>query len=174
MALRGRSIVALASVAALGGALAVQACSSSDPVTDTSPDASAEGSSPEAAIVDAAPPEPECDLDADLLAKVKDASIGDGSSTTGICLGCARKQCDKPIADCTHDCLCQSIVSDAIGCYLTTQQIGCAAKLANYLVKPVTRQYALAVLGCVQEECPVECAVDAGMPTDAGADADGS
>lgn len=129
----------------------------------------------EGGAFDAGQPEPACDPNADLLEKVSDASIADGASTTGICLGCARARCSEAIADCTMDCACQSIVSDAIGCYVTTQQITCAAKLANVFVKPITRQYALSLVGCVRSACAVECVIDGGAPEtglDAATDAD--
>ena len=104
-----------------------------------------------------------------------DASIGDGASTTGVCISCAKARCDEAIAKCTADCPCQGIVGRALECYLTTQQLGCASELTNYLVTSATRSNALRVLGCVESECPAECVVDAGAeagPPDGGTDAD--
>lgn len=161
----------LAGALALAG-LAIEACSSDGdaPGAVASPDG--DGGSSERAAFDAGQPEPACDPNADLLAKVDDASIADGSSTTGVCLSCARARCSEAIAECTGECACQRIVSDAIGCYVTTQQITCAAELANVFVKNVTRQHALALVGCVKSACTAECVIDGGAP-DAAEDAGG-
>jgi hypothetical protein len=144
--------------------LAIEACSGDpeEPAPAASPDAG--GGTGERAAFDAGQPEPACDPDADLLAKVTDASIADGSSTTGVCLSCARARCSEAIAECTGECACQRIVSDALGCWVTTQQITCAAELANVFVKNVTRQHALALVGCVKSACTTECAIDGGAP----------
>jgi len=158
----------------LGGAFCVQACGSSDDVTGDLPDA-AEAGVRESGTPDVTEPEPPCDRAADLFAKVHDASIGDGASTTGRCVGCMKAKCDEAIAKCTANCPCQGIVGRALECYLTTQQLGCAGELTNYLVTSETRSDALRILGCVQSECPAECAVDGGADagaTDAGTDAD--
>lgn len=162
--------------AGLAGALAsVQGCSADESVTGDGPDAAESG------VRQVDPPVspetgPPCDPRGDLFRLVRDASIGDGASTTGVCLGCAKAKCAEANANCAANCPCQAIVSRAIECYLTTQQIGCAADLADILVTPTTRKYALQVLGCAQSECPVECAVDAGTPADpdAGAGMDAS
>lgn len=143
------------------------ACGADEVPVAPGPDASADVTTGRSTF-DAAEAEPACDPASDLFRKVHDASIGDGSSTTGLCLGCARGHCEQAIAKCTHDCPCQGIVSDALECYLTTQQIGCAERLANIFVTPVTRSTALSLLGCVQTECPAECAVDGGGSVDAG------
>ena len=170
--MRLRLLVLLTGTGLLGGAFCVQACGSSDDVTSDLPDA-AEGGVRESGTPDVREPEPPCDRTADLFAKVHDASIGDGASTTGVCIGCAKARCDEAIAKCTADCPCQGIVGRALECYLTTQQLGCASALASNLVTSETRSDALRILGCVQSECPAECVVDAGAeagPTDAAAD----
>ena len=172
--MRFRLFVALVAAGTLGGAFCVQACGSSEDVTAELSDAAEDGAR-ESGTPDVSEPEPPCDRTADLFARVHDASIGDGASTTGVCIGCAKAQCDQAIAKCTADCPCQGIVGRALECYLTTQQLGCASELANYLVTSETRSNALRILGCVQSECPTECVVDAGAqagPTDGGTDAD--
>lgn len=170
------------SLAWLSGVLLVAcgafvACSGDDEGAAADVPDAGDAAAREAGNFDAGEPEPACDPTADLLAKVSDASIADGASTTGICLGCARARCSEAIAQCTMECTCQRIVGDAIGCYVTTQQITCAAALANVFVKPITRQYALTLLGCVESECGPECAVDGGAPDsgppDGGVDAAG-
>lgn len=163
-------ILAAASLAGLVASLVIAGCSSVEAVVEAGPDAS------EAATRDGTfvPPDAgaACDPNADLFAKVHDAGIGDGASSTGVCLACAKRQCTTAIRTCTEHCPCQGILGRATECYLTTQKIGCAGELASILVSPETRKDALAVLGCVQEQCPVECVVDAGEGSDAGADAE--
>lgn len=156
--LAGGLLVACGAFTACGGGAA-----DDDDEAEEAPDAG-EARAREGGVFDAGEPEPACDPDADLLAKVSDASIADGASTTGICLGCARARCSSAIAECTMDCACQRIVGDAIGCYVTTKQITCAAALADIFVKRITRQYALTLLGCVESECASECVIDGGVP----------
>lgn len=169
---RARLAVVAGALASLAAAFVACANDDDDARTDAADGGDAEAR--ESGAFDAGQPEPACDPDADLLAKVSDAAIADGASTTGVCLGCARARCPEEVADCTEECACQRIVSDAIGCYVTTQQITCAAELANVFVKPITRQYALSLVGCVKSACAVECAIDAGPDGDAApADAAG-
>lgn len=159
-----------ASIASAVASLAAVGCGSDEVSGQTAPDAS------EAAARDGAFVLPDadraCDPNADLFAKVHDAGIGDGASTTGVCLACAKRECTAAIRACTEHCPCQGIVGRATECYLTTQKIGCAGELTSILVSPETRKDALAVLGCVQEQCPVECVVDAGEGPGASADAE--
>ncbi len=164
--MRLRFLVVLIAIGTTGGAFCVQACSSSDDVTADLADA-AEGGFRESGALDVSEAEPPCDPAADLFAKVHDASIGDGASTTGVCIGCAKARCQESIVACTADCPCQGIVGRALECYLTTQQLGCASELTNYLVTSETRSDALRILGCVQSECPAECVIDAGSAPDA-------
>jgi hypothetical protein len=166
--MRLRLLVVLVTTGLLGGAFCVQACGSSDELRVAAP-AAAEGGVRESGSPDVADPEPPCDRSADLFAKVHDASIGDGASTTGLCASCMKSSCDEAIAKCTADCPCQGIVGRALDCYLTTQQLGCAEELTSYLVTSETRSNALRILGCAQSECPAECAIDAGA--DAGVEA---
>ncbi len=168
--MRLRLLVLLTVAGLLGGAFCIQACSSRDDASTDLPDA-AESGTRDSGTPDVSEPELPCDRTADLFAKVHDASIGDGASTTGVCIGCTKARCGEAIAKCTVDCPCQGIVGRALECYLTTQKLGCAIELANYLVTSETRSHALRILGCVQGECPVECGVDAG-PTDGSTDAD--
>lgn len=159
--MRLRLLVVVVAAGMLGGAFCVQACGSSD---DLSPEATggSEGGVRESGAPDVAEPEPPCDRAGDLFAKVHDASIGDGASTTSLCVSCMKARCEEAIAKCTADCPCQGIVGRALDCYLTTQQLGCAEELTNYLVTSETRSNALRILGCAQSECPAACAIDAG------------
>lgn len=166
--MRGGLVFLCVTAGSAGAFLTLHGCGGDD-LVEGSPDAAEAGMRDGA--FDAPEAEPACDPNADLFAKVRDASIGDGESTTGVCLTCAKRECKDAIRKCTEHCPCQGIVGRASECYLTTQKIGCAGELTSILVSPETRRDALAVLGCVQEQCPVECAVDAGSETDAEADA---
>jgi hypothetical protein len=171
--MRLRLLVVLVATGLLGGAFCVQACGPSDEVAGGAEGDVPEGGVHESGALDGAEPEPPCDPAGDLFARAHDASIGDGASTTGLCLGCAKARCDEAIAKCTANCQCQGIVGRALDCYVTTQQLGCASALTSYLVTSETRSDALRILGCVQSECPVECVIDAGpdaTASDAGAD----
>lgn len=151
----------------LGGS-SVAACGSTD-------DAAAQPDAEDAAAGDRLAPElaeaeASCDPDADLMAKVRDAAIRDGASTTGLCVACAKSRCADAVAKCTANCQCKRIVGAAIECYLTSRRLGCVEDLADYLVTKETRQHAFQLLGCVQAECPAECATDAGDVGDASDD----
>lgn len=164
--MRARFFLCSLSACLTGAVATIQACSTGDAASRDAADAS--DATPQRDPPDAPESGPPCDPKGDLFRLVRDASIGDGASTTGVCLGCTKTKCAEPVAHCTENCPCQLIVSKALECYLTTQQIGCAADLANILVTPETRKYALQVLGCAQTECPAECAVDGGAVPDAG------
>jgi hypothetical protein len=161
------AIAAIVSTGLCGSALALVAlvalfaCTSTDDVAAQGPDV-VEAGLRETAMPDAAEAEPACDLHAELFAKVHDASIGDGASTTGLCLGCAKRACPDVIDKCTQDCPCQSIVGNALECYVTTQQLGCAGALADIFVTRETRRYAFELLGCVQHACALACVTDGG------------
>lgn len=168
-----RPILVVLSATSIAGAVAsaaVGGCSSENAAGEAAPDAS------EAAPRDGALLLPDgeaaCDPNADLFAKVHDAGIGDGASSTGVCLACAKRECIAAVRACTEHCPCQGILGRATECYLTTQKIGCAGELTSIVVSPETRRDALAVIGCVQEQCPGECVFDAGEGSDAGPDAE--
>lgn len=172
-----RVVLAFLAAAHAGVCLAT-GCSSSESAKDQAavpPEAGARDKS----AVDVNDADPPCDPTKDLSAKVSDASIGDGASTSGVCLGCAKARCDLEIAHCAENCSCQAIVGDALQCFVETQQIGCAGALTSIFVTAETRKNALQLLGCIRRECPSECAVDAGAALEAGgagsdADADAS
>lgn len=168
------SLVVLLAAAMLGGAFCVEGCGSGDELAGNGGPVAVEGGARESSVLDTSAPEPACDPAGDLFAKVHDASIGDGASTTGLCLGCAKAKCDESITKCAADCPCQGIVGRALDCYVTTQQLGCASELTSYFVTAETRSDALRILGCVQSECPTECVIDGGADagaSDAGTDA---
>ena len=152
----------------MGGAFAVQACTTS--AGDTSNDGGAEAGElqREAGVVDANGGPPPCDPDAAYLEDIPDSSIPDSGTTTGLCFGCAQSKCADVVANCGRDCTCQRLSAGAAECYVKTKQISCAFAFANYpAVSVATRQLALALLGCVQNACMLECAFDA-KSSDAG------
>src|SRR5438094_15211 len=133
--------------------MAVASACSSDDATPAPADAGDETTPQRDAPYVPPDAEPKCDPDADLTANVKDASILESGSTTGICVTCLHANCGAPIGDCVADCMCQGRMSDAIGCYLTTQNIACLGRFADYLVTDQTRGRALAVAGCAKANC---------------------
>lgn len=169
MGLRVRLSVVCASALLGGASLVLQACGSGDDDDPTARLTETEGGARETGTSGESDPESTCDKGNDLLSKVRDASIGDGASTTGLCGACIRAKCAQAVARCTADCPCHGIVGRSIECFLITQQIGCAVAEVDYLVTTETRGYALGLLGCVQSECTAECAIDGGGgPTDGG------
>jgi hypothetical protein len=154
---------------------ALSACSSDD-ATPAGADAGDESTGQRDAPYYVPPDvDPKCDPDADLTANVTDATILESGTTTGICVTCLHANCSAPIADCTADCNCNGRMTDAIGCYLTTQNIACLGRFADYLVTDQTRGRALAVAGCAKANCAAACDIDAGSMTiaDAGDAGDG-
>ena len=119
-------------------------------------------------VKDSAPP---CDPTADFLKDIPDASIADGATTTGVCLGCAKTKCKTEIADCAKDCACQDIAGKALDCYAKGQAIlKCAGQFAS--VPAATRNIGLALFGCVNNECTDRVRDVACVPTGRGVDAD--
>lgn len=105
---------------------------------------------------------------------MKDASIADGATTTGICVGCMRSNCEEQVRACAINCQCQGIMGDAIECYFTTQNLACAGRLTDYLVRQETRAAALTMLGCARTSWTEECALEAGAPPPSDAASDGA
>ncbi|MBX3189229.1 MAG: hypothetical protein KF819_19555 [Labilithrix sp.] len=160
MRIRVLLLVASAGVVAAGGA--VQACGGTEG-ENTPGDAGVEAA-PEAAPkdsgidtgIDAGPP---CDTTKDFTKDIPDASIADGASTTGICVGCANTKCRSDIEACNKDCKCQEIAGEALECYATSQDIlGCAGSFVT--VPKATRDIGISLFQCIAAECPTECAAD--------------
>jgi hypothetical protein len=175
--MRIRFLFLCVSAGLVAGGFAVQACGGTQ--SDSTPvdagqdvvDASVKDTNaPD--VKDSAPP---CDPTADFLKDIPDASLADGATTSGICLACAKTKCKNELAACSKDCACQSLAGDAIDCYLkstskaTSDLIKCVSGFAG--VSTSTRNIGLGVFGCINNECPDECATAAFNP-DAGADAD--
>jgi len=168
--MRIRFFVVGVSAVLFGGGFAIQACggtqSDSTPV-DAGPDVV------DATVKDTNAPDvkdsaPACDTMADILKDIPDASIADGGSSVGLCLGCAKVKCASEIDQCKQDCACQGVAAKALECYAKTQSIACAASFQS--VPKATQQIGIALAGCVQGKCDTECQASALL--DAGTDAD--
>jgi hypothetical protein len=171
--MRIRFFLTCVSMTLVGAGFGIQACggsSESGPAADAAPEAAAEtgprDSSTAPDVFDARPP---CDPNKDILKDVPDASIADGSSTTGLCLQCATTKCSAEIKDCQKDCSrsttdlgCQDFAGKMLECYAQTQNFfACASKLGIGLSTPQpTRNIGIALGGCVGDQCKDECGVD--------------
>ena len=151
-------------VATFAGGLAAtiaQACGGSDAaISSTDP---TDGGGGEAAPMQAGPPDSAtCDLSSNLLDRIPDASIADGQSTTGVCLGCAQAACGDKIAACNTNCTCKDIAGGVLDCYArTSSAISCGGALIS--APPTAQTIGLALFSCVSSTCKEECA-----PKDAG------
>lgn len=172
--MRARFFIVTSALALVATAFVVQACGETEPTSTTT------GTDSGADVVDSgqketAPPEQDsatCDLGADFSAKIPDASIADGATTSGICLGCAKSKCTDEVKACNTDCTCQELATDAVTCYLanTTNPVVCAGNFVG--VDTNTQQLAFGMLNCLNESCKEECATESFQSQDAGNDAD--
>ncbi len=176
MRIRAFLVVAMACSVATGAA--IQACGGSsvaDPPADSGPpetgpaDTGPKDTGAKDVATDTAPP---CDPKADILSSIPDASIADGATTTGICLGCVNTKCSKEVNDCKADCPCQKVAKDALQCYLKNiaNPLVCAGNFTT--VPQKTQQIGLSLFSCIRNECDNECAASAFDP-DAGDGGDG-
>ncbi len=170
--MRIRFLLTVLSAGLFGAGFAIQACGSTTdeatPAVDSGTDAfeaGAKDTSVADVATDTAPP---CDTTADLTNKIPDASIADGASTSGICVGCMKRVCPEALAACNMDCTCQGLASDALSCFVKTQSIGCGAPFLN--AGGATFNIGKQLLTCVSGGCADECAFNAFNP-DGGADA---
>jgi len=160
--MRIRFFLALASVSFVAAGFAIQACggssdSTADPAKDSGVAETAAETGPKDATVDTADAAAPCDPKKDFLADIPDASIADGASTTGICVGCVKAKCSTEVAKCGADCTCQQIAGSTLDCYAKTQDIiGCGSKLLS--VPAATRTVGIALFTCIQKDCNDECA----------------
>jgi len=172
--MRIRFFVVGVSAVLFGGGFALQACGGTQ--SDSTPAVDAGQDVVDATVKDTNAPDvkdsaPPCDPNADFLKDIPDASLADGASTTGICLGCAKSKCKAQLAACSKDCACQDVAGDAIACYVKGDSIiKCASGFAS--VPTATRNIGLTVFSCINSDCAEECATSALIPSDAGTDAD--
>jgi hypothetical protein len=168
--------VVSASLFAVG--FVVQACGNTTNDSPTATDSGAdvfEASTPkDTSVPDVADTAPPCDPNKDILSGIMDASIADGASSVGVCLGCASAKCSTEINECKMDCDCQGIAGGALECFAKSMgsQSATFACVAPFATAPKSAQtIGLALANCVQSSCAVECQTKQFM--DAGADAEG-
>jgi hypothetical protein len=169
--MRIRFLVVSFSAVLFGGGFAVQACGGTQSDGNAAVDAGLDVA--DATVKDANAPDvkdaaPACDTNADILKGIPDASIADGGSSVGLCLGCAAVKCKTEIDSCKKDCACQGVAADALECYAKTQSLACAASFQS--VPKTTQQIGIALAGCVSGNCDKEC--QASVLLDGGGDAD--
>lgn len=170
--MRIRAFIFLAAVASVSTGFAIQACGGSsvaDPpadsgVADSGPaDTGPADTGPKDTGADTAPP---CDPTVDITQGIPDASLNDGSTTTGLCLGCMKTNCAKETKACAEECGCQKIAKDGLDCYLknTANPIVCAGNFTGAGISSKTQTVGLALIGCIRDECDQECAASAFDP----------
>ncbi len=173
--MRIRFFVVGFSAVLFGGGFAIQACggdqSDSTAAIDAGQDV-VDATVKDVSVADVVDANPGCDKKADILKDIPDASIADGGSSVGVCLGCAKVKCATEISSCTADCPCQGVAAKALVCFAKaqtqTQQLACAASFQG--VPSSTQKIGLALAGCLQNNCDNEC--QASNYLDGGPDAD--
>ena len=170
--MRVRFLLVAISVGALGAGFGMQACGgTSDSSTPVDAGQDVHDSSVKDTFVpdvfDAAPP---CDTNADLTKNIPDASIADGASTSGICVGCLKKACPQTLDKCNKNCTCQNLAAGALTCFVKTQKIACGAPFLS--AGGETFAIGKELLGCVSMDCSDECAFSSFNP-DGGDGGDG-
>jgi hypothetical protein len=172
--MRIRFLIVSFSAVLFGGGFAIQACGGTQSDSTAAVDSGADVA--DATVKDTNAPDVKdaalpCDPNADFLKGIPDASLADGASTTGVCLGCAKSKCATELAACSKDCTCQGLAGDAIACYVKGGSIlTCGSSFAT--VPTSTRNIGIGVFTCINGSCADECATSALIPSDAGADAD--
>lgn len=169
--MRIRFLLVCVSAGLAGSGFVIQACGGT--ATDDAPADAGGADVFEASVKDTNAPDvkdaaPPCDKNKDILKGIPDASIADGASSVGVCLGCASTKCKTEIDKCKNDCACQDLAGKALECYAKTQSLACAGSFSS--VPKETQNIGIALAGCVQSKCDSEC--QASAMTDAGSDAD--
>jgi len=160
--MRIRIFLALASVSFVAVGLAVQACGGTaadetTPKADASVADTSTGPAAKDATTDTADAAAPCDPKKDFLATIPDASIADGASSTGVCIGCVKSKCGANVAKCAADCVCQGVAGAALECFAKGQPITtCGAGLFG--VPQATQTIGIGLFSCVQQSCKDECA----------------
>lgn len=159
--MRTRFFFLAASVTSIAAASVAQGCGETETTTSNG-DAGADVATDTGPKRDSAPPaedaEPPCDTSEDFSKDIPDAEIADGASTTGICVGCAQKNCKSFIDDCNANCQCQELAGKALECYAKTANIiGCAGQFASGSITDETKTTAFGLFSCLNEECKDEC-----------------
>jgi hypothetical protein len=175
--MRVRVFILGISVSLVAAAVAIQACGGDTSNPSTPSDAGQEAAkeaAPQDTGSDVAVDSATCDLSTDFTTKIPDASIADGASTTGICVGCAEAHCKKDINDCNASCECKGLMDKALECYAKNSSKGTTALFA--CVQPFisassqTQQIGQSLIGCLQASCDQECPVPQGPDGGDGGD----
>lgn len=171
--MRIRFLLVCVSAGLFGGAFAVQACGGTAN-TDTPTDAGGgadvvDASIKDTSVADVQDSAPTCDTNVDILKSIPDASIADGGSSVGLCLGCAATKCKADIDACKKDCACQGVAGKALECFAKTQSIACAASFQS--APKATQTIGFSLAGCLQQNCAADC--QAAAFADAGDGGDG-
>jgi hypothetical protein len=170
--MRIRLFLVLVSAGLVASGFAIQACGSTvneDTAVDGGGPDVAEASAKDNYVPDAKEAAAPCDTNKDILKDIPDASIADGASSVGKCLGCAQVKCKAELDSCKKDCACQDVAAKALECYAKTQSIACAGSFQS--VPKETQQIGIKLAGCVQSNCDPEC--QASTLADAGDGGDG-
>src|SRR5690349_9969836 len=117
--MRIRFFLALASASLVTAGFGIQACGGSSdstgaPTTDSGVGEAAAETGPADTGADVADAALTCDHEKDFLAEIPDASVADGASTTGICVGCTKANCAAEVAKCAADCSCQGVAGKVL------------------------------------------------------------
>lgn len=115
-----------------------------------------------------------CQVDADLNTYAPvDASLADGATSVGKCLGCLQSSCPNQITACSGNCECQRASTEFIDCLASGDTyMNCGFALVTGLpsaAQGVGRSLGLCALGSCMNECAPN--IDAASYFDGGLDA---
>jgi hypothetical protein len=150
--------VSVSLLAVIGG---IEACGGSEDSTPATTDSGPAETSTQDVAKDTSPVDTgadtaTCDLSADFTKKIPDASLADGESSTGLCVGCAEAHCKSDIDKCNASCECKGLMDTALVCFAKNgASIQCAGPFIN--ASKDTQNIGFGLAGCLQSSCPSEC-----------------
>jgi hypothetical protein len=171
--MRTRLFLLAASVTSLAAAALAQGCGETETTTSPADGGATDATTDvrrEAAPIDEEDGAPPCDTTKDFTKEIPDADLGDGASSTGVCMACTKDNCQKYIDDCTKNCECQGIAAEALECYAKNSGdiIKCVGNLPSNTSKQ-TQATGFALFQCMSDNCKDECQTE--QFNDGGADA---
>jgi hypothetical protein len=100
-----------------------------------------------------------------------DADINDAGANTILCVNCIRGSCQTEVSECNADCVCKTDLIDLFDCVAEAGAGGGAGTfqgcgLSSFGNNPTELAIAFALFSCAQKNCAIEC----GLPVDAGLD----
>lgn len=156
--MRIRSFMVITSAGLLAASLSILACGgdSEDSTGDRDSNLVADGSA-EASDAGSDVRADACDTPTDILATVPDASLADGSTSSGLCMACLDSKCSSVIDKCEQDCNCRAVVSDVLGCF--SQKGDLMSCFTSTVEQPsaATQALGLSFLSCVSGPCEQAC-----------------